>query len=94
MIDTQRFTPFFLPFKLDMSKNLRKKVVKQQIRIAALNTLGTPGSSCPGSEVEDELDYLSDTSCATADTTDSVDDTVLEDDLRRCIDNLGEKRTR
>ncbi|KAG0166696.1 hypothetical protein DFQ28_006440 [Apophysomyces sp. BC1034] len=76
-----------------MSKSLRKIAAKQQSRIAALNTLGTPGSSRAGSEVEDELDYLSDTSCATADTTASVDDAALEDDLRRCIDDLGEKRT-
>ncbi|KAI8364652.1 interferon-related developmental regulator-domain-containing protein [Radiomyces spectabilis] len=84
---------FFLGLVFDMPKNLSKQARKQQSRIAALNTLGTPASSRAGSELEDELDTLSEASFATADSTGEIDETRLEDTLRRQIDDLGEKRT-
>lgn len=75
-----------------MPRNLHKKATKQQTRMAALNTLGTPSSSRAGSEVEDELDSVSDTSQITAESAASADDATIADDLRRCVDDLGEKR--
>lgn len=69
--------------------NLRKKVVKQQSRIAALNLLGTPA----GSEAESDVD--SDHSSVIGDSViPHLDESTVEEDLRRCIDDLGEKRAR
>ncbi|KAI8149944.1 interferon-related developmental regulator [Fennellomyces sp. T-0311] len=60
-----------------MPRNLAKKAGKQQTRIAALNTLGTPASSRAGSDDEDHVD---------------IDETSLADQLRHAVDDLGEKR--
>ncbi|KAG2218111.1 hypothetical protein INT45_002361 [Circinella minor] len=67
-----------------MPRNLAKKAGKQQTRMAALDTLGTPVSSLPGSEDEAD-DAQSEISV--------LDETSLEDEIRRCVDSLGEKRT-
>ncbi|KAI8350618.1 interferon-related developmental regulator-domain-containing protein [Choanephora cucurbitarum] len=70
-----------------MSKSLRKKVVKQQSRLAALDLLGTPTTS----EVESDGD--SETSSVLGDSVlPDVDESVLEDDIRHCVNELGEKR--
>ena len=72
-----------------MSKSLRKKVVKQQSRLAALDLLGTPTTS----EVESDGD--SETSSVLGDSVlPDVDESVLEDDIRHCVNELGEKRAR
>ena len=68
-----------------MPRNLAKKAGKQQTRMAALDTLGTPVSSLPGSEDEAD-DAQSELS--------TLDESSLEDELRRSVDDLGEKRTR
>ncbi|RCH86987.1 Interferon- developmental regulator 1 [Rhizopus stolonifer] len=70
-----------------MSNSLRKKVVKQQSRLAALDLLGTP----VGSEAESETE--SESSSVLGDSVlPDVDSSVLEDDIRHCVDELGEKR--
>jgi hypothetical protein len=71
-----------------MTKSLRKKVVKQQSRLAALNLLGTPSGSRAGSEVEDDSDTSLVISTHSIHQTDPVS---IQDDLRHCIDELGEK---
>ncbi|CDS03667.1 hypothetical protein LRAMOSA01068 [Lichtheimia ramosa] len=76
-----------------MPRNLAKKAAKQQSRIAALNALGTPASSRAASEDEDDLDVASEASFGTVDSTGLLDDSTLEDELRRSVDDLGEKRT-
>ncbi|KAI9322140.1 interferon-related developmental regulator-domain-containing protein [Dichotomocladium elegans] len=77
-----------------MSKNLAKKASKQKARMAALNALGTPGSSrAPSEDEADDLDTFSEASFSTADSTALLDETTLEDELRRSVDDLGEKRT-
>jgi hypothetical protein len=69
--------------------NLRKKVAKQQSRLAALNLLGTPA----GSEAESDAD--SDHSSIIGDAViPHLEESTVEQDLRRCVDDLGEKRTR
>lgn len=77
-----------------MPRNLAKKAAKQQSRIAALNALGTPASSRAASEDEDDLDVGSEASFGTVDSTSLLDESTLEDELRRAVDDLGEKRTR
>lgn len=78
-----------------MPPSLQKKAAKQKARIAALNTLGTPASSRTASEVEDDLDSVaSEASYATADGVAPFDEFALSDELRRCVDDLGEKRAR
>lgn len=75
-----------------MPRNLQKQAAKQQARIAALNTLGTPVSSRPGSDVEEDWETASDTS--TVDSIATLDEVSLSDEVRRCVDDLGEKRAR
>jgi hypothetical protein len=72
--------------------NLRKKVVKQQSRLAALNLLGTPAGSEAESDVDSE--HSSSSSVIGNSVIPHLDESTVEDDLRRCIDDLGEKRTR
>lgn len=81
---------FFFVLQINMSKNLRKKVVKQQSRLAALNLLGTP----VGSEVEDNADSDTGDSLNSDSVIAHTDASTVEDDLRRCVDDLGEKRAR
>jgi hypothetical protein len=83
---------FFVVHLLSMSKNLRKKIVKQESRLAALNLLGTP----VGSEVEDNNEPDSDarTSAIGDSVIPHIDATTVEDNLRHCVDDLGEKRAR
>lgn len=85
-----RSIAFFFVLQINMSKNLRKKVVKQQSRLAALNLLGTP----VGSEVEDNADSDTGDSLNGDSLNAHTDASTVEDDLRRCVDDLGEKRAR
>ena len=64
-----------------MPRNLAKKAGKQQTRMAALNTLGTPASSRPNSDDE-------------SDNGNDLDESSLADQLRHAVDDLGEKRAR
>ncbi|KAI7905358.1 interferon-related developmental regulator-domain-containing protein [Cokeromyces recurvatus] len=70
--------------------NLRKKVVKQQQsrRLAALNLLGTPVTS----DNEDSSDIDSDHSVIGDSILPNISERVIEEELRLCVDDLGEKR--
>ncbi|KAI9491503.1 interferon-related developmental regulator-domain-containing protein [Zychaea mexicana] len=75
-----------------MPRNLAKKAGKQQTRMAALDKLGTPASSRAGSEDEAD-DSLSEISAISAAAAAADEETLVDDQLRHCVDDLGEKRT-